>query len=135
MGEQAVETIIPLRPPFVDERGEIQNLVDAPFGSALVMHSKKGAIRGNHYHKTDFHYCWLQSGRMIYSHRPVGDTRPYQRWVIEPGQLFYTPPMYEHIMEFTEDSVVFAVARNSRTMADYEHDTVRLTSAPSSGSS
>lgn len=126
MTAQPLDTIIPLRPPCVDERGAIQNLVDAPLGSALVMTSKKGAVRGNHYHKTDAHYCWLQSGRMLYAHRPVGESGPYQRWVIEPGQLFYTPPMYEHVMEFTEDSVVFAVARNSRTMADYEHDTVRL---------
>ncbi len=126
MAPQANDAVIPLRPPFVDERGEIQNLIDGPFGSALVMTSKNGAIRGNHYHRTDFHYCWLQRGRMIYSHRPVGDQGPYHQWVIEPGQLFYTPPMYEHIMEFTEESVVFAMARNSRTMADYEHDTVRL---------
>lgn len=126
METRAGEAIVPLRPPFVDERGEIQNLIDAPFGSALVMTSKKGAIRGNHYHKTDFHYCWLQRGRLIYSHRPVGEAKPYQQWVIEPGHLFYTPPMYEHIMEFTEESVVFAVARNNRTMANYEDDTVRL---------
>ncbi|MBI4353627.1 MAG: hypothetical protein HY595_00175 [Candidatus Omnitrophica bacterium] len=126
MESQIGEAIVPLRPPFVDERGAIQNLIDGPFGSALVMTSKKGAVRGNHYHKTDFHYCWLQQGRMIYSHRPVGESGAYQRWVIEPGQLFYTPPRYEHIMEFTEDSIVFAVARNSRTMANYERDTVRL---------
>lgn len=120
------QAIIPLRSPFVDERGAIQNLVDAPLGSALVITSKQGAIRGNHYHKTDFHYCWLQRGRMVYAHRLAGSREAYQRWVIGPGQLCYTPPMYEHIMEFTEESVIFAVARNSRTMADYEQDTVRL---------
>ena len=123
------QVIVPVRPPFVDERGEIQNLVDAPLGSALVITSKRGAIRGHHYHKTDFHYCWLQRGRMVYAHRPAGSREEYQRWVIKPGQLLYTPPMYEHIMEFTEDSVIFAVSRNSRTMADYERDTVRLAPA------
>jgi dTDP-4-dehydrorhamnose 3,5-epimerase-like enzyme len=128
------DAIVPVRPPFVDERGEIQNLVDAPLGSALVITSKRGAIRGNHYHNTDFHYCWLQRGRMVYAHRPAGSREEYQRWVIKPGQLFYTPPMYEHIMEFTEDSVIFAVSRNSRTMADYEQDTVRLTPGKPSGS-
>ena len=126
---EAFQVVIPLRPPFVDERGEIQNLVDAPLGSALVITSKRGAIRGNHYHNTDFHYCWLQRGRMVYAHRPAGSREEYQRWVIKPGQLCYTPPMYEHIMEFTEDSVIFAVSRNSRTMADYERDTVRLAPA------
>ncbi|MBI4342070.1 MAG: hypothetical protein HY599_01740, partial [Candidatus Omnitrophica bacterium] len=56
------EVIIPQRPPFVDVRGEIRNLIDAPFTSAAVVTSVKGAIRGNHYHKTDAHYCWLQRG-------------------------------------------------------------------------
>ena len=134
MAAQPGEAMVPLRPPFVDERGEIQNLVDAALGSALVITSKQGAIRGNHYHTTDFHYCWLQRGGLIYAHRPVGERGAHQRWVIRPGQLFYTPPMYEHIMEFTEDSVIFAVSRNSRTMADYEQDTVRVTPGQSSGS-
>lgn len=121
-----VEVIIPQRPPFLDARGEVRNLIDANFGSAAVITSVKGAIRGNHYHKTDYHYCWLQSGGMIYSHRPVGDTVPPKEWVITPGQIVYTPPMYEHVMRFTADSVLFVFARNNREMANYEEDTVRI---------
>ena len=118
--------IRPLRAPFADARGEIQNLVDAPFTSAAVIRSVKGAVRGNHYHQTDYHYCWLQSGEMIYAHRPVGDATPPRQWVIEPGQLFYTPPRYEHVMVFTKDSVFFVFARNNREMANYEADTIRI---------
>ena len=121
-------TIVTLRPPFVDERGEIRNLIDAPFTSAAVIRSVKGAVRGNHYHRTDYHYCWLQSGGVNYYHRSVGDPRPPQQWIITPGQLFYTPPMYEHVMVFTEDSVMLALARNNREMANYEADTVRIPS-------
>lgn len=117
---------MPLRPPFLDERGAIQNLVDAPFTSAAVIRSVKGAVRGNHYHKTDYHYCWLQRGEMIYAHRPVGDPHPPQRRVITAGQLFYTPPMHEHAMHFTEDSVMLVFAKNNREMAHYEADTVRV---------
>ena len=127
--------MIPQRHPFVDERGEIRNLIDAPFTSAAVIRSVKGAVRGNHYHKTDSHYCWLQSGGMIYLHRPVGDPTPAQRWVIAPGQMFYTPPRYEHAMVFTADSVMLVFARNNREMAHYEADTVRIPQlAPVSGS-
>jgi len=121
-----ITVIVPQRPPFVDERGQISNLIDAPFGSALVITSVKGAIRGNHYHKTDYHYSWLQRGGLIYSHRPFGETSPPQQWIIKPGQMFYTPPMYEHAMHFTEDSVLVVLARNNREMADYEQDTVRV---------
>jgi oxalate decarboxylase/phosphoglucose isomerase-like protein (cupin superfamily) len=120
------QVIIPLREPFVDERGIIQNLIDAPFTSAAMITCVKGAVRGNHYHKIDYHYCWLQRGGLIYAHRPVGSTAPPQQWVIKPGQLFYTPPRYEHIMVFTADSVFFAFAKNNREMANYEADTVRI---------
>lgn len=118
--------IVPQRQPFVDERGEIRNLIDAPLTSAAVITSVKGATRGNHYHKTDYHYCWLQSGGMIYAHRPAGSLEPPTQWVIAPGQMFYTPPMYEHVMCFTEPSVLFVVARNNREMEHYEADTVRV---------
>ena len=118
--------IVPLRPPFVDDRGEIHNLLDMALGSVAVIRSVKGAVRGNHYHKTDFHYCWLQSGKMVYAHRPVGETAAPRQWVIAPGQMFYTPPMHEHVMRFTEESVLFVFARNNRQMANYEADTTRV---------
>ena len=123
---RAPKTIVAQRRPFVDARGEIRNLIDAPFTSAAVITSVKGAIRGNHFHKTDYHYCWLQRGSMIYAHRPVGSHRALRRWVIKPGQLFYTPPMYEHVMVFTKDSILLTFARNNREMANYEADTVRI---------
>ncbi len=122
------QVIIPLREPFIDQRGQIHNLLDIPFTSVAMITSVKGAIRANHYHKTDYHYCWLQNGGLIYYHRPVGQKTSPQRWVITPGQLFYTPPMYEHAMVFTDDSVMFAFAKNNREMANYEADTVRISS-------
>lgn len=120
------DPIVPIRPPFVDARGEIRNLVDLPLNSVAVIRSVAGAVRGNHYHKTDYHYCWLQSGEMRYAHRPAGSTEPPRVWTIKAGQLFYTPPMYEHVMVFTQPSVFFAFARNNREMPNYEADTVRI---------
>ena len=122
----AERVIIPIRDPFIDDRGEILNLIDAPFTSAAVITSVKGAVRGNHYHKTDYHYCWLERGEMVYLHRPVGAAEPPRRWTIRAGQMFYTPPGYEHAMRFTEDSVLLVFARNNREMAHYEADTVRV---------
>ena len=126
MRQKSSPTILTPRSSIVDARGEILNLLDAPFTSAAVITSKNGAIRGNHYHKTDYHYCWLQSGGMILYQRRVGDRRPPKRWVIKPGQVFYTPPMHEHMMHFTKPSVMLVFARNNREMANYEADTVRV---------
>jgi oxalate decarboxylase/phosphoglucose isomerase-like protein (cupin superfamily) len=117
---------VPIRKPFQDVRGEIRNLIDAPFTSAAVITSVKGAIRGNHYHKTDYHYCWLASGEMIYLQRPAGSSRRPRRWTIKAGQMFYTPPRHEHAMIFTRPSVLLVFARNNREMAHYEADTVRI---------
>lgn len=118
--------LVPLRKPFTDARGMILNLIDAPFTSAAVIASHKGAVRGNHYHKTDYHYCWLQRGGMVLYQRRVGDRRPPRQWVIKPGQVFFTPPKHEHMMRFTKDSVMLVLARNNREMAHYEADTVRV---------
>lgn len=126
MQQGTQDVIVPLPAPFVDERGEIQNLAEGAFGSALVITSRTGAIRANHYHKTDYHYCWLQSGRVVYYYRPVGSKTPPAEITIGPGQVFYTPPMEEHAMRFLDDSVMLCFARNSRSMANYEADTVRV---------
>ena len=92
----------------------------------LRIQSRSGAIRANHYHRQDYHYCYLESGRMEYFERPVGSTEAPRRIVIEPGQVFYTAPMVEHAMHFLEDSVFWCFSRNSRKQADYESDTVRV---------
>ena len=119
-------TLVSIRPPFVDERGAIHNLLDLPISSIAVITSVAGAVRGNHYHKTDDHYCWLQSGEMRYAHRPVGSREALEVWTIKAGQMFYTPPHYEHVMLFTAASVMFAFARHPRDMVNYEADTVRI---------
>ena len=120
--------LVPLRASFVDDRGEIKNLLDRPCGSVLIITSVAGAVRGNHYHKTDFHYSWLQRGGLIYYHRRIGDRGRPARRVIKPGQMFYTPPMVEHAMYFTKSSVLIVIARNNRQMRHYESDTARIPS-------
>ena len=120
--------IVPLRPPFLDERGSIQNLVDAPITSVAVIRCVKGSVRANHYHKTDYHYCWLASGVMDYYHRPSGSKEKPVCERIHANQLFYTPPMTEHTMHFLDDSVFFAFSRNNRESESYEADIVRIPS-------
>ena len=124
---EEVSVIVSQREPFIDDRGRIGFMAEGSFGSALVITSTKGAVRANHYHRTDDHYCYLLSGAMLYYQRKVGDTSPPDEHEITSGQVFYTPPMYEHAMRFTEDSVLFVCARNNRQMPEYEADTVRVT--------
>ena len=57
--------LVNLEKPFVDVRGSIQPLVDLMMRSAVMIESKAGSLRANHYHKTDWHYCYVISGQIL----------------------------------------------------------------------
>ena len=120
------EPLIKLEAPIVDARGVIRPLVDHTMRTAMLIESKKGSIRGNHYHKTDWHYCYMVSGRMEYYERPFGSGEKPRMIVVEKGQMAFSRPMIEHAMRFLEDTVWVALFRNCRHQADYEADTVRV---------
>lgn len=120
------DILVPLEPPFVDSRGRIQPLVDTMFRSAVLIESKKGAVRANHYHKTDWHYCYMVSGRMEYYERKTGTHAKPVKLVAEAGQLIFTGPMMDHAMKFLEDTVWLTLSRNPRDQASYEADVVRV---------
>ena len=120
------EVQIELEKPFVDERGGIQPLVDLPMKSCVLISSKKNTIRANHYHKTDWHFCYVMEGSIDYYHRKVGDTNSPQLEKIKKGKLFFTPPMVEHAMVFHEDTVFLTLGGNSRILSEYELDLVRV---------
>ena len=120
------ETVIALGEPVTDERGVIQPLVDLPIQSVAVITSKKGAIRGNHYHKTDWHYCYVITGSIEYFHRPSSSSKSPEKIVIRAGELFFTPPMVDHAMRFPEDTVFLTMSRNPRDEKSYELDVVRI---------
>jgi hypothetical protein len=75
-----------IRPPYTDPRGEILNLLDLPIGSVSLITSVTGAVRANHYHKTDWHYCYMQKGSMDYYFRPVGAKTPAKYIRVEEGR-------------------------------------------------
>ncbi len=109
-----------------DARGEIIPLVDLPMKSAVVINSKKGTVRANHYHRTDWHFCYVLSGSIEYYHRPQGSAEAPAKEVIGTGELFFTPPMVEHAMVFPEDTVFLTLGRNTRDQESYESDVVRV---------
>ncbi len=120
------EAIVPLEKPFVDDRGAIQPLVDRMMKSAVMIESKKGSLRANHYHKTDWHYCYVLSGTIEYYHRPTGSDAEPEMLLVKEGQMAFTPPMVDHGMKFPEDTVFLTLSRNPRDQATYEADVVRI---------
>ena len=119
------EVIVKLEDSFEDSRGAIQPLVNLPMESCVMIYSKKGTIRANHFHKTDWHFCYVLDGSIDYFHRLVDSVEPPEKITIKKGQLFFTPPMVEHAMVFHEDTAFLTLGRNSRKQEIYEMDVVR----------
>ena len=119
--------IVGLEKPFEDTRGIIQNLVHHALGSAVIISSKAGSVRAEHWHKEDFHYCYLISGEILYLERPLGSRDEPSKTIIKEGNLFFTGPNLEHSMYFVKDSLFLTLGRLSRTHDSYEKDLVRLT--------
>ena len=120
------DVLVSLDPPFVDDRGFIQPLVDIPMKSAVIIKSNNGTVRANHYHQTDWHYCTVITGEIKYYWRDHGDTSSPESIIVRSGQTFFTPPMVEHAMKFLEDTTFLTLGRNSRKQEVYEADVVRV---------
>ncbi len=118
--------IVPLARPFSDSRGEIQTLVDLMMESCVLIHSRKGTVRANHYHQTDWHFCYVLSGSIEYLHRAHGSAANPKRVMVKKGQLFFTPPMVDHAMLFPQKTTFLVLGRNSRLQEAYEADVVRI---------
>jgi len=120
------EHIVALDAPHVDARGAIQCLVNLPTQNVSLISSKKGSVRSNHYHKTDWHYMYVLSGRFDYYYRPAGSNEALKKIVFSKGSMVFTPPMEEHVTVFLEDTVLIVMSRNPRDQIAYENDVVRV---------
>ena len=118
--------VVKLEKPFVDGRGSIQPLVDIMMKSAVMIESKAGSLRANHYHKTDWHYCYVVSGTIEYLHRPTGSDQEPEVILVNEGEMVFTPPMIDHGMRFPVDTVFLTLSRNPRDQDSYEADVVRV---------
>lgn len=112
--------------PFVDPRGVIQPVVDGRIGGCAVITSVPGAVRANHYHRRDWHYCYVLSGRIRYFHRPAGSEIPPTVEEFGPGEVFFSPPMVEHAMLFLEATRFIVLSHLERDHEGYEADVVRV---------
>lgn len=117
---------VPIDIGLTDHRGEIANLLLTPITSVARITSKRGTVRANHYHRTDWHYTFVEHGTVFYFERAVGDDSvPAPRSFVS-GEMFFTPPNIEHAMLFAEDCIIFTFAKNKRTHEEHESDVVRV---------
>ena len=120
------DPLVPFGKPFADERGAIYPMVDLMMRSAVLIESKKGSLRANHCHLTDWHYCYVVEGEIEYYHRPHNTLVKPELIKVRKGGLVFTPPMVDHAMKFPHDSIFLTLGRNARDQTTYEADIVRV---------
>jgi len=109
-----------------DDRGYIQSLVNFPMKNLSLISSKKGAVRSNHYHITDWHYMYVLSGSFDYYYRPTNTDDKLKIVRVVAGEMVFTPPMEDHATVFLEDCDLLAMSRNPRDQKAYEEDVRRV---------
>ncbi len=118
--------IVNLEAPHKDDRGSIQSLVNFPMKNLSLISSKKGAVRSNHYHLTDWHYMYVLSGSFDYYYRSTDSNENLKCVSVVAGEMIFTPPMEDHATVFLEDCDLLAMSRNPRDQKTYEEDVRRV---------
>jgi len=110
---------------FEDERGSIRDILTHDSIQHLtVITSKKGAVRGHHYHKETTQYEYVVSGSLkILSQKPGEEV---VATIAGPDSLISHDPMEAHALIALEDTIFLAITKGVRGGVDYEQDTFRL---------
>jgi len=119
-------TKVALDAPHADDRGYIQSLVNFPMKNLSIITSKRGSVRSNHYHVTDWHYMYVVKGAFDYHYRPTGSQASATVIRVATGEMVFTPPMEDHATVFLDDSELLVMSRNPRDQASYEEDVRRV---------
>ena len=92
------------KPEIMEERGNITRVLDdgTSIKSILLITSKAGFVRSNHYHKKDTHYCYIFSGKAEWHEKPAQGGE-VETATLEAGDMIKTPPMTIHAVKFLED--------------------------------
>ena len=112
-GKYPNDPLVPLPASFEDQRGVIQNLVNASINGVAIITSKKGTIRSDHWHREDFHYLYVVSGKMRYleqSGEAFYEVYP-DEWekdfIVGPGDMVFIPAEDKHRLRATESPLFY----------------------------
>ncbi len=94
-----------LEPDFVfdDERGTLTQLVHDGYKQYNIIFSKKGAVRGDHYHKINNEAFYVIKGRFRFDARKEGIKETY---TFSGGDMFRVPAYVIHSFYYEEDTLI-----------------------------
>ena len=110
---------------FQDERGYIQDiLTNESIEHVTYIFTKKGVVRGNHYHKETVQYAYILDGKVEYHYADVSGKKGMV--ILEASEYIKTPPHERHAIKTLEDTKMLVFTLGVRGGMDYEKDTYRL---------
>jgi dTDP-4-dehydrorhamnose 3,5-epimerase-like enzyme len=111
---------------FEDTRGTITDIfVHEPMDHCTIIFTKKGGVRGNHYHKLSAQHDFLISGKFEVYAQKVGEEK-ITKSIWQPYELVTWEPDEAHEFIALEDSLWIAFVNGVRGGEDFEKDTFRL---------
>ncbi len=111
---------------FEDTRGTITDIfVKDPQDHATIIFSKKGAVRGNHYHKETVQSDYVISGKLKVLTQQVGETE-VRETEVGPGDYISHEVNEAHTYVALEDTLFVTFNSGPRGGENYEKDTFRL---------
>lgn len=109
-----------------DERGRIADIFyKENIEHVAIINSKKGALRGDHYHKYTVQHMLITKGALEYWYKPLNSDE-VKCEVLREGDLVTTPPNEVHALGIIEDNVFVVFSKGIRGGKDYESDTFRV---------
>lgn len=112
---------------ITDKRGQIIDLIDKEkIDSVTLVTFKKGAIRGNHFHKKTIQWNFIIEGKILFVTCMPGK-RP-QRTILKKGELAIAMPKEQHALVGLEDAQIMVFTKGPRSASEYESDTFRMKS-------
>ncbi len=100
---------------FVDERGAIVQLIHDGYKQINAITSKKGVLRGGHYHKENAEAFYIISGAL----KLTVNGREY---AFKGGDFFGIEPYDMHSFLFEEDTVLVSMYDKGVELADGSKD-------------
>jgi len=110
-----------------DNRGKIVDIFyKENINHVVVIVSKAGALRGDHYHKVSTQHMLITKGSLEYWYKPVDSEQPSQCEVLKVGDMMTSLPNEIHALRILEDNEFITFAEGLRGGKDYELDTIRV---------
>jgi quercetin dioxygenase-like cupin family protein len=122
-------SVVKIKPVHEDERGKIIDVVDGiDFVHAGIVTYKKGAVRGNHYHKKTEQLNYVLNGKIRHLSKDLSKKNSKVKEVIlEAGDMINNPPYEWHSDEgLDEENELLFFTKKARGGSGYENDVFRV---------